>query len=247
MSTLITADPPYYGRAYEFFTGSRVNSPGTTLLASFSSLLLLGFLGDKNVKEKRLLYFLLGISILISLSISYIFIARTYFFVLAIGTVFVVIRYASETKNLSFLFYFVFVVISILISVFEFLLPEDLSDRIVNGVYSRKIQHSIDYFSQIGQNFFIYPKSHLILDEFWFHNFFSDVHRSSGPYAAIFAYGAVFLTFLSIFVNWRKRYIKSLLIITLLFIPYLLTSIPWESSEYQILVLFAGFTLLTTT
>ncbi|TGM60655.1 DUF1229 domain-containing protein [Leptospira vanthielii] len=244
VNTVIISDPPYYGRVYEFFTGGRVNSPGTTLLASFSSLLLLGFVGDKKVQKKKLLFVFLFITFLISAAISLTFLARTYFFVLAIGTILIAIRYASETGKISFFLLSLFLSVTLLASAFKFLLPANLSDRIINGVYSMKIQHNIDYFNQIGENFFIYPKSYITLDVYWFHNFFYDVHRSSGPYAAICAYGIVLITSFSIVVNWEKRYTKSLLIIFSLFIPYLLTTIPWESSEYQIIVLFAGFTML---
>jgi hypothetical protein len=246
ISTIFYLDPPYYGKVREYFTGTIVNSPGTTLLASFSSLLLVGFVGDQRIKNPRLLLMLLILTGAISLSISLVFVARTYFFIILLGIFLVSIRYILQKKGSPFVLFLFSLSLFFLILIYDFLIPVNLKERIIGGVYSIKIQHTIDYFDQISKDFFIYPKSHLTYGEYWFHNFFYDVHRSSGPYTALIAYGIIGATLLNLFVNFGKQYTKSLFIIFLLFLPYLLTTIPWESSEYQILALFAGVTLSTT-
>lgn len=243
VATLLYVEPPYYGKAREFFTGSTVNSPGTTLLASFSSLLLIGFVGDQQVKNPSSILFLLIATGVISFFVSIVFVARTYFFIIILGIAFVSIRIIFRTKGSPLLLFLFSFSMLLLIFIYNSLIPESITERILNGVYSIKIQHTIDYFGQVSKNFFIYPKSNLVYEEYWFHNFFYDVHRSSGPYTAIVAYGIFGVTILNLLMNIERKYSKSLFIVFLLFIPYLLTTIPWESSEYQILGLYAGVTL----
>ena len=125
-----------------------------------------------------------------------------------------------------------------------------IKDRILNGTYTVKMQHTTDYWMQISKNFFIYPKAEYNHSEHsWFHNYFYDVHRTSGPITAILTYSFfIFVLTISIKNYFSKTfYGKELLLLYIAFFPYLYTSIPWESSEHQMITFFSGMTAMILT
>ncbi|TGL98124.1 DUF1229 domain-containing protein [Leptospira barantonii] len=258
VATLIYLDPPYYGRAFHYFHKTEYNSPGITILASMLPLVLFCFGGYlfeiTKTWEREKIFFL--VVLLINISISYLFSARTFFFIIA-GNVFVLILirlwnfFSISSKSIyykvgiGFLALFLFV-----LSVYCFLKFTYIGQRVMTGVYSEKINHHIDYWQTIQNGFFVYPKITIGASfTFWYHNVFFDAHKTSGPYTALILYSyAIFILVLAIRNSFLKiSSSKYYLHFYLCFIPYLVTTIPWESSESQMMTLFAGLGALILT
>jgi hypothetical protein len=154
---------------------------------------------------------------------------------------------SNSSRNIFIIAITILTILTFLVSYSNITLLVRIKDRILYGEYMVKAQHTIDYWSQVKNGFWIYPKAEFSLKENnWFHNFFFDVHRTSGPVTAIIAYTIFLLTFgLSVINVFRKTYYaKELLVLYVSFFPYLYTSIPWESSENQMTTFYAGITAM---
>jgi hypothetical protein len=250
--TLIYLDPPYYGKALHPFHKVIMNSPGTTILGGIASITMLSFLTEKNYK---LIDFIL-IAILVTflgILISFLYSARTLFLVFAILSITRAILYLHDMGLNSISRNKYFLSISILVTLFLFITYSNIpllvriKDRILYGEYMVKVQHSLDYWSQIKNSFWIYPKAEFTYRyNNWFHNFFFDIHRTSGPITAIAGYILLIYTFgISIRNMFRRTYLgRELLVLYITFFPYLYTSIPWESGENQMITFYAALTAM---
>jgi hypothetical protein len=252
IATLVHLDPPYYGRAWEFFSNGVMNSPGTTILASIPALLLLSFVNTDKLKKFTYIY-LLAITLVLGTIINLIFLARSFFFIIFLILIFKIFFFILKSrtngktlihkKSLIYIFISLFFLIIII-----FLFRESIHlviNRIIHGDYMVKFLHTWEYFSLIKENFFIYPSSNYFRPEqFWFHNFFFDSHRTSGPFVAILAYIIFLFTGIKSLINLKRNRSDSreLFILFLSFFPILYTSIPWESSEYQLIFFYSALT-----
>lgn len=244
IATLYYVQPPYYSRAYHFAAGIIYNSPGTTILASMLPILLVSFFPIRLTNQINSMMLTVA-AVAISAAISLMFSARTFFFVLPAILLFALFRYLvnrrkSEEHELLTIVLFLIASTGIL----AFVLRDQFSaiiERIVNGTYATKIGHSILYWKQVSTNFFQYPEV-ASSGEYWFHNFFYDAHRTSGPWTAILAYAFLLLVCTKAFFDVRRRRPFAMETTTLLiaFIPYLMTTIPWESSESQMIALYGA-------
>lgn len=258
VATLIYLDPPYYGRAFHYFHKTEYNSPGITILASMLPLILFCFNGYlfeiKDAWKKETIFFITVL--VVSVSISFLFSARTLFFIMT-GNVFVLflIRlwnfYSISTRSvyyklgIGFLALFLFI-----LSIYCFLKFTYIGQRVMTGVYSEKINHHIDYWQTVRNGFFVYPKITIGASfTFWYHNVFFDSHKTSGPITALILYGYALLILVFAIRNsiLKISASKYYLHFYVCFIPYLITTIPWESSESQMMTLFAGLGALVLT
>ncbi|MCZ8156434.1 MAG: DUF1229 domain-containing protein [Leptospira sp.] len=249
--TMIYLDPPYYGKSYHIFHKVIVNSPGTTILGGMASILFLSFLTNKDYKP-----FAFGIGSILVLSlgifISILYSARTLFFeiliIFSLQISFLIMRRFS-LKKIEGLRYLFLIFTSLLVAFFliDHPLFSRIKDRIVSGDYLVKFQHTIDYWTQIKTGFWIYPKDHS--GYVWFHNFFFDVHRTSGPKTAIVNYSFFIIILFLLLKNIQKRtyFHKELLVLFIAFFPFLYTTIPWESSENQMISFYAGLVAMVLT
>ena len=256
--TLIYIDPPYYGRAMDWVRHVEMNSPGTTILAGILPILIISFF-EVDFFRRSFMKIILIFIIFISLGISILFTARSFLLLIPALIVFKLAFKLSRFRSLSvplnkyILLFGVIIITFVGFSIkywhlFETFLADSYG-RIINGNYSIKILHHIDYWNQVKSDFFIYPHIILTDGEFWFHNWIFDSHRTSGPLTAIIGYLIIFLTMIKVnlFVkrNWRinNGYALSFYFI----LPVLFTTIPWESPESQVLTFFAGLTALNHT
>ncbi len=244
--TLIKLEPPYYGRTYSFMLDIVYNSPGTTILGSMLSIYLIAFKkGFQNIS--KIFWILLVLALGFGSWISVLFTARTFFLVLILAILLLIAINGVQTfklgldKYLLFLAFFSFGSLLIFYMNGDFLIRT--MERLKTGDYSEKLLHHKDYFAQVRNSFWQYPRSTFTYPwHFWFHSFLPDVHRTSGPYTLLVAALIVIGTYVKSFWNsYQKTELgRESSIFLILFIPYLLTTIPWESSESQMLVLFAG-------
>jgi hypothetical protein len=247
--TILYLDPPYYGKAYHSIYRVVMNSPGTTILGGIASICLLSFYSSK-LKKNRIYKFMLVLAIFAGISISLLYSARTLFFIFVI---YLIIFSFLNFKTNSYIFYsrkfviFILLLLLLTLTFGNFLYFEHLAvikKRIFEGEYRVKFQHTIDYFLQVKENFFSYPiRQFTYRYNDWFHNFFFDTHRTSGPITAIILYFLLGYTFFFSFRNMIARtfFGKELLILYICFFPYLYTTIPWESGENQMITFYAGF------
>lgn len=252
IATLIFLDPPYYGKAYEFISGSIMNSPGTTILSSLTSLLLISFASSKTIKNPIYILLLICTSML-AIAINVIFVARSYFFLLIVVlflkffSVFISKKFNEIINKYNF---FLLVLSLILVSI-VFLLNYSyfisVFNRIIYGDYAVKFLHTVEYFRFIREDFFSYPLSYYYRPEqFWFHNYFFDVHRTSGPITALVNYFLLFLIIIKGIINIisKHSFSKEIIIFFIVFFLYLITSIPWESSEYQMIFVYSAISAM---
>ncbi|EKO88301.1 PF06797 family protein [Leptospira interrogans serovar Grippotyphosa str. 2006006986] len=258
IATLVYLEPPYYGKAYHFFYKMEYNSPGITILASMLPIVLFCFNGyllkiDKKLKWQNIFFIFV---FLISLFISFLFSARTFFFlIIANIIILVLIRlwkiYSIPNKGIYYKFIIGFLILFVSCSSIYFFLKETyIGQRIMNGIYSEKLNHHVDYWNTVKKDFFIYPKITIGSEyTFWYHNIFFDSHKTSGPITALILYIYSVFTFLISLKKSLKRDYRSFRYFHfyICFIPYLMTTIPWESSESQMVALFAGLGALITT
>ncbi|EMO16440.1 DUF1229 domain-containing protein [Leptospira interrogans] len=258
IATLVYLEPPYYGKAYHFFYKMEYNSPGITILASMLPIVLFCFNGyllkiDKKLKWQNVFFLFV---FLISLFISFLFSARTFFFlIIANIIILVLIRlwkiYSIPNKGIYYKFIIGFLILFVSCSSIYFFLKETyIGQRIMNGIYSEKLNHHVDYWNTIKKDFFIYPKITIGSEyTFWYHNIFFDSHKTSGPITALILYIYSVFIFLIALKKSLKRDYRSFRYFHfyICFIPYLMTTIPWESSESQMVALFAGLGALITT
>jgi hypothetical protein len=248
--TISLLDPPYYGKAYHSIHKFVYNSPGTTILGSMLPIVMISFWkkGDFILSTYNIMLFT---SIIGCIGISIVFTARTPILILVIATI-LKVTFENFKINKKFILYSllsicVLIIASYLMTLIFSEYANTLFNRLVYGDYSEKIGHHIDYWNQIKENFYIYPVSfHRNHYHYWFHNFFFDNHRTSGPITAIISYLIFSLAFIksSIDLYLKKEYGKEIFILFILFIPFLITTIPWESSESQMIGLYAGITAL---
>ncbi len=248
-ATLYYLDPPYYGKAYHLIYKVPYNSPGVTILASILPLSMLSFSNSKTIRSTPYMIGLF-ISLFISICISIMFSARTFFFILLIIGIIKLVQFFLENKEkkrfISLtvgVFTFIGLVI-ISLSTMDNLYLKNIFHRIQTAGFGFKILHFTDYLSQIGISFFQYPKDHS--GSYWFHNFFFDAHRTSGPWIAIILYiYFIFTLGKSVLDAYRNTSLaRELMILYISFIPYLFFSIPWESSESQMTLFYMSFTAM---
>ncbi|APH41957.1 O-antigen polymerase [Leptospira interrogans serovar Copenhageni/Icterohaemorrhagiae] len=215
IATLVYLEPPYYGKAYHFFYKMEYNSPGITILASMLPIVLFCFNGyllkiDKKLKWQNVFFLFV---FLISLFISFLFSARTFFFlIIANIIILVLIRlwkiYSIPNKGIYYKFIIGFLILFVSCSSIYFFLKETyIGQRIMNGIYSEKLNHHVDYWNTIKKDFFIYPKITIGSEyTFWYHNIFFDSHKTSGPITALILYiYSVFYFFNCIKKIFKKR------------------------------------------
>ncbi|PJZ89451.1 DUF1229 domain-containing protein [Leptospira levettii] len=253
--TIVYLDPPYYGKAIHPIGKFEMNSPGTTILGSISAILSICFLSEKTNKNPS--YIAMTLFLLIcALFISFIFSARTLFFAFLILILIKSFTYRQAfgigKNSNSALHFFLFLIFSLLLYFFlrELTLIRVLEKRIVNGDYLIKFQHSLDYFAQISEDFYIYPKAdYKFTYHNWFHNFFYDVHRTSGPITALATYTLFVFSYGRALYNLKigTYFGRELFELYSVFLIYLVTSIPWESGENQMIAFYSGFTAMILT
>lgn len=251
LCTLVILKPPYYGRAFHSVHHYVYNSPGTTILGSILPLVMIAFYGFKLSQRKNynlILFIVISISILISL----MFLARTTILMIffSIGLKFGTSVIGRTNKviprkdiiRIVLLIIFVVIVLSLFTNY-----PSKLIERFVNGHYLIKLQHQIDYWNQVTYDFWSYPKARITMAEVYFHNFFYDSHRTSGPFTAIISYIIYGFTIFNTFklISIKSKLGIDFLNLLLLFSAFLFTTIPWESSESQMIALYACITLLS--
>ncbi|EMO53654.1 DUF1229 domain-containing protein [Leptospira noguchii] len=258
IATLIYLEPPYYGKAFHFFYKIKYNSPGITILVSMLPIILFCFSGYIVEIKKKLnpkLFFFVGV-LGISTSISALFSARSFFFILMANVIsfFVIRMYKNFLKSDRSIYYKIGIclvaIIVLLIGFYFFIERTYIGERIRYGVYSEKIKHHVDYWNTVKDNFFVYPEiSFKENNTFWYHNVFFDSHKTSGPITALILYIYSFFIFIIALKNSLKRDLRSFRYFHfyICFIPYLMTTIPWESSESQMMALFTGLGALITT
>ncbi|EMO60295.1 PF06797 family protein [Leptospira borgpetersenii serovar Pomona str. 200901868] len=257
-ATVVYLESPYYGKAFHFFYKIKYNSPGITILASMLPIVLFCFNGyllkiNKKLKSENVFFVVV---FLISLSISFLFSARTFFFlIIANIIVLVLIRlwkiYSVPDKSVYYKFFIGLLILFISGSFIYFFLKETyIGQRIMNGIYSEKLNHHIDYWNTVKKGFFVYPKITIGSEyTFWYHNVFFDSHKTSGPITTLILYIYSFFIFIIAFKNSLQKSNKSFRYFHfyICFIPYLITTVPWESSEHQMMALFTGLGALITT
>lgn len=258
VATLIYLSPPYYGRAFHYFLKTEYNSPGITILASMLPMILFCFNGYlfEITKDRKSEKFVFIFALIVGVAISFLFSARTFFFII-IANIIVLIAvrlwnmFSISTRSVYYKTVIGFFTLLVLgLSVLCFMQFTYIGQRVLTGVYSEKINHTIDYWQTIRSGFFVYPK--IVIGSsftFWYHNVFFDAHKTSGPYTAIILYAYAFLILFFAVRNsiLKIPFSKFYLHLYLCFIPYLVTTIPWESSESQMMTLFAGLGALILT
>ncbi|AXR69260.1 DUF1229 domain-containing protein [Leptospira mayottensis] len=256
-ATVVYLKSPYYGKAFHFFYKIEYNSPGITILASILPIVLFCFNGyllriNKKLKSKNVFFIIV---FLISIFISFLFSARTFFFLVIANAIALILVQIWEVfrvsnKSIYYKFIIVFLVLFVLcLLIFLFLKETYVGERILNGIYLEKINHHIDYWNAIKKDFFVYPKMPVGSKySFWYHNVFFDSHKTSGPITALILYIYSFFIFAIVCKNTFKRDYESFLYFHfyICFVPYLITTIPWESSEPQMMALFSGLGALIT-
>lgn len=245
LTTIIYLNPPFYGKAMHVFYRIVYNSPGTTILVSVLPLVFVSYSNEKWLSSFRLELIVLFLISALCLWVALIFEARTPLFTLGLAFTALLFRRISWNKKA---FFYGFSAILLLIAI-SFLLLNTIKHGNLNGLINRltsqgfqdKFIHTTDYFSQISENFWIYPVSHSYI---WFHNFFFDAHRISGPLTAIFAYFTYLIPLYKCFKDMRlgTSQSKSNFILLMLFTPFLLTTIPFESPESQMTIFYACIT-----
>lgn len=248
--TWIYLDPPYYGKALHAIHKVITNSPGNTLLGMFLPITMISFWnGPKN---QSVLYSIsTAIAILLSLFISIFFSARTPVLMLILA-VFIklclLISYKRINLQKPIFIYGILFLITIIILIIKLnnSFVDSLIYRLINGNYNTKFIHHFDYWVQVSKKFWIYPVASFSMPESYFHNFFYDTHRTSGPVPAIIAFLILFISlFLGIFRIKRKHiFVSNVLLLLILLIPVLMTTIPWEYSESQILTFYSVITVM---
>lgn len=251
LCTLVILKPPYYGRAYHSVHHYIYNSPGTTILGSILPLVMIAFYGFK-LNQKKVYNIILSFAVFISILISLMFLARTtilmilFVVVLKFGnSVFRGTNKVIRKKVIIGVVLLIFLV-AIVFSLFSNY-SSKLIDRFVNGLYLIKLQHQFDYWNQVTYDFWSYPKAGITMAEVYFHNFFYDSHRTSGPFTAIISYIIYGFTIFNTFklISIKSKLGIDFLNLLLLFSAFLFTTIPWESSESQMIALYACITLLS--
>jgi hypothetical protein len=246
--TFVNVEPPYYGKAYHWYFHIVYNSPGSTILASFLSLVLFTF---KNKLNSRFINILSYIFWAGSIFISTFFMARLFYLISIYFFILYFILffdghyiYSSSKKYKWFTIYFIIGIVFLF-----FYQDNDFITNIINrlkyGDYTEKFFHHRDYWIQVSNNFWIYPVSYYNYHYVnWFHSFIPDTHRTSGPYTAIIAFLLVFLPFLRALYSLKvkENYSKEKFLLYALMLPFLFTTIPWESSEPQVLIFYAMVT-----
>lgn len=254
IATIIYLDPPYYGKAWEYFSKTVMNSPGTTILSSIASIVFLSFSNIQNLKNLKF-SFLLILTLFAAFSINLIFLARSFFFIFFIILLIKMFFNLLDLKQfkkvkVGFILYLSAISILLLSSSLYLIFSENLlkiTYRILNGEYMVKFGHTLEYFTLISDNFFCYPQSFYFRPEqFWFHNFFFDVHRSSGPFVAILSYAILALLLIKLVYNLKNKhpYAREMFAFFCGFFGYLYTSIPWESSEYQMIFIYSAISAM---
>ncbi|MDI7158228.1 DUF1229 domain-containing protein [Leptospira santarosai] len=258
VATLAYLESPYYGKAFHFFYKIEYNSPGITILASMLPIVLFCFNGyllriNEKLKSENAFFIVV---FLISLSISFLFSARTFFFLIIANVIVLTLvrlckMFLVSNKSVYYKFIIIFLTLFVLcLLLYLFLEKTYVGGRILNGIYSEKINHHIDYWNAVKKDFFVYPRMPVGPEyTFWYHNLFLDSHKTSGPITALLLYAYAFFIFVIACKNTFKRYYESFSYFHfyICFIPYLITTIPWESSESQMMALFSGLGALITT
>ncbi|MBM9577283.1 DUF1229 domain-containing protein [Leptospira sp. 201903070] len=258
LATVAYLDPPYYGKAYHLFLRSEYNSPGITILASMLPIALFCFEGyfseiKTHLKAKQLFF---GVVFLISLFISFLFSARTFFFIVLLNVVVLSVIWLwrslvfSEKSRIYKISISLVVAISLILLIFFFLNFTEIGQRMLHGVYSEKINHQVDYWTTIRKGFFVYPKIQINSSfTFWYHNFFYDTHKTSGPFTALLIYAYFIISFVLLLIRLTEKAKNAIeyFHFYVCFLPYLFTSIPWESSEPQMIALYSGLGALIST
>lgn len=258
IATFVYLDPPYYGKAFHLFNKAEYNSPGITILASILPIVLFclnGYLFDIKKKSRwKHLFFLMILTV--SISISFLFNARTFFYIIILNVFFMTtiqLRRLFFASSLNKVYKVTIALLSILFLSFifyMFLQDTKIGQRILHGEYSIKLKHYIDYWNTIKNGFFIYPQISIENNgTFWYHNVFFDSHKTSGPITALLLYIYSFFIFVIAVINSFKGNRRSVRYFHfyVCLIPYLVTTIPWESSEPQMMALFSGLGALITT
>ncbi|EMJ93154.1 DUF1229 domain-containing protein [Leptospira alstonii] len=258
IATFVYLDPPYYGKAFHFFNKAEYNSPGITILASILPIVLFclnGYLFDIKKKSRwKHLFFLIILSV--SISISFLFNARTFFYIIILNVFFITAiqlwkLFFTSSLNKVYKVIVALLSVSFLSFIFYiFLQDTQIGQRILHGEYSIKLKHYIDYWNAVKDGFFIYPKISIENNgTFWYHNVFFDSHKTSGPITALILYVYSFFIFVIVCINSFRGNHRSIRYFHfyVCLIPYLITTIPWESSEPQMMALFSGLGALITT
>ncbi|WP_061249432.1 DUF1229 domain-containing protein [Leptospira alstonii] len=258
IATFVYLDPPYYGKAFHFFNKAEYNSPGVTILASILPIVLFclnGYLFDIKKKSRwKHLFFLIILSV--SISISFLFNARTFFYIIILNVFFITAiqlwkLFFTSSLNKVYKVIVALLSVSFLSFIFYiFLQDTQIGQRILHGEYSIKLKHYIDYWNAVKDGFFIYPKISIENNgTFWYHNVFFDSHKTSGPITALILYVYSFFIFVIVCINSFRGNHRSIRYFHfyVCLIPYLITTIPWESSEPQMMALFSGLGALITT
>lgn len=251
IATVIHFDPPYYGKSFHFYDRTEGNSPGITVLANILPIAFLCFYPKVYLTPlKNVFQSLFALALLfLGLYINYLFSARTFVFLIGINITlilaFQIFSYYRKGKQINLKTILVASVSTILVILFTLFLLKDsfLIHRILNQNFDVKIHHFLDYYANIKNGFFIYPKVDIEKSgTYWFHNVFFDAHRTSGPWTALslyfyFAYTFVLAAYRTVKGDEiQQRYLHLYINIFLLFV----TCIPFESSESQLMVIFIG-------
>ncbi|TGL56530.1 DUF1229 domain-containing protein [Leptospira ognonensis] len=251
IATVIHFDPPYYGKSFHFYDRTEGNSPGITVLANILPIAFLCFHPEVYLTPlKNIFLSLFALALLfLGLYINYLFSARTFVFLIGINlTLILAFQFFSFYRKgiqINFKIFLVASASALLLILFTLYALKDsfLIHRILNQNFDVKIHHFLDYFANIKNGFFIYPKVDTEKSAtYWFHNVFFDAHRTSGPWTALTLYFYFAYTFvLAAYRTFKgdetqQRYLHLYINIFLLFI----TCIPFESSESQLMVIFIG-------